>query len=278
MSHSAEDRNVDAASIPNRFEDFDNQSDEDIMFLLTNSRYTTVAESTPSGTCATVSQFVDQWRHSAPLKPRSKICWQSKSIGSSELPQFPCSSPSIEEIRNCLTDVQPTWEDESFPANDSSLFKGGRPKYLPKNVDWKRPHELVLNPQLVTEGITRFDVNQGSLGDCWFLAPLAGITLKEDIFNQVLPPHQSFDNQYCGAFTVRFYMRGEWKDVVVDDRLPTTEDGKLLFLHSDDPQEFWPSLVEKAFAKVNGSYDGLNGGTYGEASSYFGAITESFNI
>ena len=75
----------------------------------------------------------------------------------------------------------------------------------------------------------------------------------------------------------RFFVGGEWRDLVVDDRLPTYN-GKLLFLKSADPTEFWPALIEKAFAKLNGSYHVLNGGTFGEASSYFGAMTENFNI
>jgi len=42
----------------------------------------------------------------------------------------------------------------------------------------------------------------------------------------------------------RFWQFGEWVDVVVDDFLPT-RDGQLIYMRSDDPNEFWPSLVEK---------------------------------
>ena len=66
-------------------------------------------------------------------------------------------------------------------------------------------------------------------------------------------------------------------DVVVDDFFPT-QDGRLMFLKSDSPDEFWTALIEKAYAKLYGNYvSALNGGMMASAmEDLSGGVTESY--
>ena len=63
--------------------------------------------------------------------------------------------------------------------------------------------ELVEDAQLFVEGASRFDVQQGELGDCWLLAAMANLTLNPKIFHQVVPDDQSFTDNYAGIFHFR---------------------------------------------------------------------------
>lgn len=162
---------------------------------------------------------------------------------------------------NCLKRGE-LFEDPEFPANSKSLFYSK----IDNNVEWKRPKELCKVPKLVVEGVTNDDLHQGNLGNTWFVTACASLTNEKKIFSSLLPDLKSQEwNEksdkptYSGAFHFQFWRFGEWVDVVIDDRLPT-KDNKLIFCHSKSRNEFWSSLLEKAYAKLYGDYETLNDG------------------
>lgn len=154
------------------------------------------------------------------------------------------------------------FEDPEFPPASSSLFHS---KSAPSDIVWKRPGEIAAEPKFFVDGASTDDFHQGSLGNCWFVAAAACIAEKPKLLKKIIPDIEKQEwlpenkNKYAGIFHFRFWICGEWSDVVVDDYLPT-RNGNLIYIHSKTRNEFWSALLEKAYAKIFGSYEALEGG------------------
>ncbi|KAK7100685.1 calpain-9-like [Littorina saxatilis] len=156
------------------------------------------------------------------------------------------------------------WEDPNF-----DLHVAFPDPVIAQRLKWKRPTEISRNPQLYTDGTTRFDIGQGGAGTCWFLSIVASIAKDDEILKEVVPDdaYPIGTWAYRGVFHARFWRFGQWEDVYVDDRLPFDKRNRELWgAHSaSDPNEFWVALLEKAFAKFHGSYDAVDGGDPSDA-------------
>ncbi|XP_029617718.1 calpain-5-like [Salmo trutta] len=170
------------------------------------------------------------------------------------------------------------FKDPLFPPSALSLFYKRAP---PPGLTWKRPRELCKDPRLFVDRISTWDLHQGSLGNCWMVAATSCLASEPSLWKKVIPDHVEQEwkpkhpDLYAGIFHFRFWRLGRWTDVVVDDLLPVSEDGTLLFCRSATPREFWSTLLEKAYAKLNGCYEALEGGNTAEALIDFtGGVSE----
>uniref|UniRef100_A0A3B3ZGW6 Calpain catalytic domain-containing protein n=1 Tax=Periophthalmus magnuspinnatus TaxID=409849 RepID=A0A3B3ZGW6_9GOBI len=174
------------------------------------------------------------------------------------------------------------FKDPLFPASAQSLFFK---RELPPGLSWKRPREICRDPRLFVDGISTRDLHQGSLGNCWMVAAISCLASEPSLWKKVIPDHMEQEwnpkrpDLYAGIFHFRFWRFGSWVDVVVDDRLPVSADGALLFCRSATPREFWSALLEKAYAKLNGCYEALEGGNTAEALIDFtGGVSEPLSL
>jgi len=180
------------------------------------------------------------------------------------------------------SDLGVPWRDPSFPTSDASIGLS-KINNLPRNIQWKRPKDIVKEPRLCLDGTSAKDVTQGRLGNCWFVAACSVLAGCKEMWERVVPDAKDQEYQWAadegsdarppddhsGVFRFRFWRFGKWIEVLVDDFLPTfTNDNdqvELLFTHSSSKREFWGSLLEKAYAKLHGSYGALDGGNLSDA-------------
>ncbi|XP_046892320.1 calpain-12 [Hypomesus transpacificus] len=178
-------------------------------------------------------------------------------------------------LKACLKS-RSLFSDPTFTTDQKSIGMPVDPDPK-KAIKWLRPKEISPTAVFVEGSTDTTDICQGQLGNCWLLAALSCLTMHPQLFAKVVPPDQSLTESYAGIFHFRFWQYGEWVEVVVDDKLPVRGD-RLLFGYSCTRDEFWSALLEKAYAKLIGSYASLKGGNISEGMEDFtGGIASSLH-
>lgn len=96
------------------------------------------------------------------------------------------------------------------------------------------------------------DIDQGALGNCYYLATLSSLAEFED---RVKAMFVTKEVNEAGIYLMKFFINGREQEVVVDEHLPCWDfNGKPAMAVSRDG-ELWVCLLEKAWAKLHGNYD-----------------------
>lgn len=167
--------------------------------------------------------------------------------------------------------------DKLFPPNSNSIFskkKNGtyidpfderRNKYL-KDFPLKEEDTIWLRAKDIFEGgkytifandIDIDDVQQGSIGNCYFMSSLAALAWNPQLICQLFKNFQVPEN---GCYEIGLQIDGKWKIVLLDDYFPCFKKTKRPIFAKPRGAELWVMLLEKAWAKVNGGYLNITGG------------------
>lgn len=123
----------------------------------------------------------------------------------------------------------------------------------PNSITWKRAYDVMPNKTLFGAGISPDDINQGALGDCWFLSAASSIAEFPGRMEKVFLNSKSALNR-PGIYGVNLYTLGVPHTVIVDDYLPLNSENKTLFAAPGTDKSLWVTILEKAFAKYYGNY------------------------
>ncbi|XP_069668692.1 calpain-A-like isoform X2 [Periplaneta americana] len=131
--------------------------------------------------------------------------------------------------------------------------------------------DVVADGEFHTGGSTKF--KQGELGDCWLAAAIE--SLRHEKNKEALHEVINADS----ALEFRFWQKGTYQIVILENDTVPTNEGRLVFLHHTDGNEYWGILLEKAYAKWLGSYEALEGGFWTDAiQSFTGGIVERIKL
>jgi hypothetical protein len=183
------------------------------------------------------------------------------------------------------------YTDPNFPPNENSLLsKDSNGEFVDKiegeeysqriksdEIEWKRCSEIFKNQKyLLFEGkIELNDINQGSLGDCYFLASVAALTKYPNLIYNMFKTKEINKEGY---FEIIYYIDGKFQTVIIDDYLPVNKETGLIEFARPNKNEIWVCLLEKAWAKVNGGYTNIiKGWMHQVLQTFTGFASSSFN-
>lgn len=203
--------------------------------------------------------------------------------------------------------IDPDFGPEQEMGGAHCIYWNGKPPSSnyppPEELKWMSPKEWLPKACFFNDDISSNDVMQGSLGDCWFIGALSVLATKDELLRgsitNLTSPSQITENNAIGIsdgvyppifhtfakkglYVLRFFKDCNWRWVVIDDRLPVfaeSGDPKYIFGHCKDPSELWVALIEKAYAKLHGCYESLNGGLIDDGLvDLTGHVAEKFKL
>ncbi len=147
------------------------------------------------------------------------------------------------------------YEDADFPASAASLGAGWA--HAPLVTQWRRPSEIAGGAAKLFKNDWEIEgVVLGPAENTWLMAALNLIAGDREVLDRVFV---DASHGASGFYVLRFWLddprsEDDWQVVIVDDRLPCGSDGAPCFCRNPSSEVFWTAIVEKALAKLFGSY------------------------
>ena len=112
------------------------------------------------------------------------------------------------------------------------------------------------------------DVQQGELGDCYFLSVLSALSENPERIKKLIPKSKISDK---GIYECNVFLHGYEIPIVIDDYFPVIEkeDNNIAFAGiNQESKSIWPILLEKVWAKCNLSYEDIINGNSADAFQF----------
>ena len=153
--------------------------------------------------------------------------------------------------------------DSSGNPIDSKAYSEKARNIKTNEIGFLRAKELFPNGfNLFSDKIEMGDVQQGSLGDCYFLSSVASLCKFPSLIKRMFRQDKKNDD---GFYEITLFIDGKRQIIIVDDYLPAFKKSKKPCYAQSNKNEIWVMLLEKAWAKVNGGYANIISGLPCEA-------------
>ena len=158
------------------------------------------------------------------------------------------------------------FEDKEFPGTIESLAKEAEAQSKYTEYTWKHADDIygTDNYEIMNE-VDPNDINQGELGDCYFLCSIAAVAEYPERIKRIFLT-ESVNKSDC--YAIEGFVNGRVQPISMDAMFPYNERGRCPAFATTKGKELWVMLLEKAWAKVNGSYNNIVAGNASNALSF----------
>lgn len=169
---------------------------------------------------------------------------------------------AIQREHDILDGLEGSYVDKEFPADNRSLYmdpfnppKGSLPG---DTVRWLRISDghidKCISPKVFVNDAQSSLIDIGALGDKYFVNALRLLAAHPNYIRRIVVSEK---NASRGIFTLKFFKAGAWRYIHIDDRIPCRPSGKVNYCRNQNPDEIFAMIIEKAYAKLHGSYEAL---------------------
>ena len=159
------------------------------------------------------------------------------------------------------------YSDDDFTPDTSAVYWSDidtlTDQVLKTPIKWERAGKLGGGRTLFGKGISPDDINQGQVGNCWFMAAASSVAEMPGRLEKTFLNTETKLNE-AGIYAVNLYTLGVPHTVIVDDYVARVDwgDAQLadFFAMTGVDKSMWGVLLEKAYAKSVGNYWHLHGG------------------
>ena len=181
-------------------------------------------------------------------------------------------------ILNQLITKKKKFYDNQFPPNENSLIKGynyftvnkyNMNKVIErtslqkkfKNLKWIRESDETLNKNsnkstiFYKNKIDTEEIKIGEFSNSNFISVLSALVYFPNIIKKLFITKEK-NNQ--GIFSINLCKDGLLQEVLIDDFFPVEKKTNKLVFSSSKNNSLWIQILEKSYAKLNGSYNNID--------------------
>ena len=177
------------------------------------------------------------------------------------------------------------WTDDLFPPNENSLqltnpnvkdsFESQNKDIDLSEIEWKRANEIFPEPHLFEGELNTKNITLGKVSSPYFFPTISAIADYPGLISKIFITKEYNPD---GFYSLILFIDGEYQIIFVDDYFPCLKGTNIPYFSKTNNFELWPMLLEKAWAKVNGSYvNSLSGWPNDVFRTFTGFCCEDIN-